>query len=111
MRGEGYCAGLLSFESMNSHNAIAISGTAVKHNGQSASFTALNGSSQQSLLETTLYNSGPSAAEVEVCEAHGTGTALGDPIEAGAASLRAGNAHNAAVALCLAGIKANIGRL
>ena len=52
-----------------------MSGTAVQQDGPSASLTAPNGTSQQRLIEAVKAGSGPSL------EAHGTGTALGDPIE------------------------------
>ncbi len=47
----------------------------MQQDGPSASLTAPNGSSQQRLIEAVKAGSGPSL------EAHGTGTALGDPIE------------------------------
>ena len=55
-------------------------GSAVQQDGPSASLTAPNGSSQRRLIESvsraiTDKNGGSSL------EAHGTGTALGDPIE------------------------------
>jgi len=55
-------------------------GSAVQQDGPSASLTAPNGSSQRRLIEsvsrTISDNNGVSSLE-----AHGTGTALGDPIE------------------------------
>ena len=48
------------------------------HNGQSATFTALNGSSQQHLLRLA------GLVGTSIVEAHGTGTSLGDPVEVGA---------------------------
>ena len=47
----------------------------MQQDGPSASLTAPNGTSQQRLIEVVKAKSGPSL------EAHGTGTALGDPIE------------------------------
>ena len=53
-------------------------GSSCSHNGRSATFTALNGASQQHLLRQ--------AGDINAShlEAHGTGTALGDPVELGA---------------------------
>ena len=51
-------------------------GVSVKHDGKSASLTAPNGSSQRRLIEAV----GDASCGC-VLEAHGTGTALGDPIE------------------------------
>ena len=52
-----------------------LSSRTVQQDGPSASLTAPNGTSQQRLIEAVKAGSGPSL------EAHGTGTALGDPIE------------------------------
>ena len=52
-----------------------MSGTAGQQDGPSASLTGPNGTSQQRLIEAVKAGSEPSL------EAHGTGTALGDPIE------------------------------
>jgi 3-oxoacyl-(acyl-carrier-protein) synthase len=58
-------------------------GSAVRQDGRSASLTAPNGQSQQGLLMASLADAGLIADEAASLEAHGTGTALGDPIEAG----------------------------
>ena len=55
-------------------------GSAVQQDGPSASLTAPNGSSQRRLIETVRRVVGGEEG-VPVLEAHGTGTALGDPIE------------------------------
>ena len=64
--------------------APRVTGSGVRQDGRSASLTAPNGSAQQRLLLGTLGLAGLVASEVEQAEAHGTGTALGDPTEAGA---------------------------
>ena len=53
--------------------------------GRSASLTAPSGQAQAGLIVAALGDAGTSAAAVALIEAHGTGTALGDPIEAGVA--------------------------
>jgi 3-oxoacyl-(acyl-carrier-protein) synthase len=59
---------------------VSVLGSAVQQDGPSASLTAPNGSSQRRLIDAVRCvlskNSG-----VPTLEAHGTGTALGDPIE------------------------------
>ena len=59
--------------------------TAVRQDGRSASLTAPNGQAQQALLRAALADAGVPADAVTRLEAHGTGTALGDPIEMGSA--------------------------
>jgi acyl transferase domain-containing protein len=90
--------------------AVLLRGSAVRQDGRSASLTALNGSAQRALLHAALAEAGVAAADLARLEAHGTGTALGDPIEAGA--LRAallqprGEAH---APLAVGSVKANAG--
>ena len=57
-------------------------GSCVRQDGKSASLTAPNGQAQQSLLVASLSDASLSAEDLSCAEAHGTGTALGDPIEA-----------------------------
>jgi 3-oxoacyl-(acyl-carrier-protein) synthase/acyl carrier protein len=68
-----------------STNPLAvIAGSAVNQDGRSSSLTAPNGPSQQEVLSLAQLNAGLCPAEISAVEMHGTGTALGDPIEAGA---------------------------
>ena len=68
--------------------AAGIVGSAVRQDGRSASLTAPNGQAQQGVLSAALMDARLHKDKVATFEAHGTGTALGDPIEAG--SLAAG---------------------
>ena len=58
-----------------------ILGTSVMSDGTSASITAPNGSAQKKLIEQALQTSNLKPSDVDYIESHGTGTALGDPIE------------------------------
>ena len=62
--------------------ASVLCGSAVRQDGRSASLTAPNGQAQQALGMVTRVRAGSSPSGC--VELHGTGTALGDPIEAGA---------------------------
>ncbi|KAK9803996.1 hypothetical protein WJX72_011444 [[Myrmecia] bisecta] len=60
-------------------------GSAINQDGRSSSLTAPNGPSQQDVMRAALAAADVLAAEMTGLEMHGTGTALGDPIEMGAA--------------------------
>ncbi len=62
-----------------------IEGSAINHDGRSDTFTSPNGSSQARLIRSVLAAAGLTGADLGYHEAHGTGTALGDPIEVRAA--------------------------
>ena len=64
------------------NNTIEMHGSAIRQDGRSASLTAPNGSAQRRLLLAALGRAALAPAEVGCTEAHGTGTALGDPVEA-----------------------------
>ena len=80
-RGEGCGAFRIEGDGSDEYTAAAFLGSAVQQDGPSASLTAPNGSSQRRLLDTVRNNS--DAGGDPALEAHGTGTALGDPIEVG----------------------------
>ena len=61
-----------------------ILGSAINQAGRSSGLTAPNGPSQSALISTALAVAGVSSADVRFVSVHGTGTALGDPIEIGA---------------------------
>ena len=68
---------------------VAVAGSAVNQDGRSASLTAPNGPSQQAALlaarrDATIRGAFDANARVVSSQTHGTGTALGDPIEIGA---------------------------
>ncbi|CEL93322.1 unnamed protein product, partial [Vitrella brassicaformis CCMP3155] len=85
VRGEGAGAVVLRRSSDTRQVALAtIVGCAVNHDGRSASLTAPNGPAQQEVLRSTLAQANLSPSDVCYIETHGTGTALGDPIELGA---------------------------
>ena len=61
-------------------------GSSVNQDGRSSGLTAPNGPAQQDVLRAALASAGLAPAALTSLELHGTGTPLGDPIEAGAAA-------------------------
>ncbi len=58
-----------------------VRGTAINHGGHANSLTAPNTEAQADLLRTAYLRAGIDPRSVGYIEAHGTGTALGDPVE------------------------------
>lgn len=114
-RGEG-CGVLvlkrLSDAIANRDQVFAVlRGSAVNHIGTSGGLTVPNVKSQQALLRDALKNARIEPGQVGYIEAHGTGTALGDPIEIRALETVLGDSHSKKSPLMLGSVKTNIGHL
>jgi myxalamid-type polyketide synthase MxaB len=112
VRGEG--CGMLALKRLS--NALAdndnilavIRGSALNHNGRSSGLTVPSGPAQQALIRQALRNAGIKPVDVGFIEAHGTGTAVGDPIEVGAF---AGVFADRSNPLLIGSVKSNVGHL
>ena len=61
-----------------------IKGGAMNNDGESSGLTVPNGAAQEMVLKASLDSCGVNPDDITYIEAHGTGTALGDPLEIGA---------------------------
>ena len=91
-------------------------GSALNQDGRSNGITAPNGPAQVAVMRAALANAGLAPGDVQYVETHGTGTALGDPIEIQAlgAALgmgRKGTGGEAPGPLLIGSVKTNIGHL
>ncbi|KAB8330056.1 polyketide synthase, partial [Scytonema tolypothrichoides VB-61278] len=114
-RGEG-CGVVvlkrLSDAVANRDNILAvIRGSAINHDGPSTGLTVPNGLAQQKLILKALQNAKVEPSEVSYIEAHGTGTALGDPIEVESLATIFGKGRSQDNPLVVGSVKTNIGHL
>lgn len=112
VRGEG--CGIIVLKRLSDaisdgdHIRAVIRGSTVNQDGRSNVLTAPNGMAHRLMLRSALENAGLSPEQITYIEAHGTGTALGDPIEVEALKdvLGAGQ-----FPLVLSSVKTNVGHL
>ncbi|MGW9344651.1 SDR family NAD(P)-dependent oxidoreductase [Streptomyces albidoflavus] len=86
-----------------------IRGSAVNQDGRSQGLTAPNGPSQQRVIRDALEAARLTPSDIDAIEAHGTGTSLGDPIEAGALAEVFGPGRSGDRPVWLGSSKSNIG--
>ncbi|WP_432897931.1 L-histidine N(alpha)-methyltransferase [Micromonospora matsumotoense] len=88
-----------------------ILGTSVNHGGRTNGFTVPNPVAQSDLVERALAEAGVTAASLGYLEAHGTGTALGDPVEIRALARALDASGLPRDSLPIGSVKSNIGHL
>ncbi|MER7187595.1 polyketide synthase, partial [Streptomyces hyaluromycini] len=115
VRGEG--AGLLLLKPLA--RALAdgdpvhsvILGSAVNNDGGGAGLTVPSADAQRDVLLRAARQAGIDPREVQYVELHGTGTPVGDPVEAEALGAAYGAARSADEPLLVGSVKANVGHL
>jgi acyl transferase domain-containing protein len=88
-----------------------IRGIAANQDGPSSGLTAPHGPAQQAVIRAALANGGIDPLAVGYIETHGTGTALGDPIEIQALSAVYGKGRPGDRPVYVGAVKTNIGHL
>ena len=88
-----------------------IAGSAVNHDGRSNGLIAPNQDAQADVLRRAYKDAGIDPRTVDYIEAHGTGTVLGDPIEAEALGRVVGRGRPADRPALLGAVKTNVGHM
>jgi acyl transferase domain-containing protein/acyl carrier protein len=86
-----------------------VRGGAVNHGGRSNGIMAPNGAAQRAVLVEAYRRAGVSPSAVQMIEAHGTGTKLGDPIEVAALGDVLARDRPAGHSCSLGSLKTNVG--
>ncbi|MFJ5226871.1 SDR family NAD(P)-dependent oxidoreductase [Streptomyces sp. NPDC088400] len=88
-----------------------IRGSAVNNDGGGASLTSPSGRAQTEVLRAAYRRAGVTPDHVGYVELHGTGTRVGDPVEAGALGAALSAGRSADRPLLVGSVKTNIGHL
>ncbi|WP_405145060.1 SDR family NAD(P)-dependent oxidoreductase [Sphaerisporangium sp. NBC_01403] len=88
-----------------------ILGGAVNNDGGGDGLTVPSGRAQREVITLARARAGVGPADVQYVELHGTGTKVGDPVEAGALGAADGDGRPCADPLLVGSVKTNIGHL
>ncbi|MYE70662.1 MAG: polyketide synthase, partial [Gemmatimonadetes bacterium] len=115
VRGEG--CGVVILKRLSEAEAdgdriwAVIRGSAVNNGGTGVGLTVPNTPALEQVMADALADAGVSPQEVDYIEAHGTGTTVGDPIEADAVAHIYGQEREADRPLLIGSVKTNLGHL
>ncbi|MCY3540624.1 MAG: SDR family NAD(P)-dependent oxidoreductase [Gammaproteobacteria bacterium] len=115
VRGEG--CGVVVLKRLSDAEAdgdriwAVVRGAAVNHGGASVGLTVPHEPALERVIETALAQAGVPACDVDYLEAHGTGTAVGDPIEINAVSRVYSQNRATDRPLLVGSVKTNLGHL
>ena len=115
VRGEG--CGVVVLKRLSEAEAdgdriwAVIRGSAVNHGGTGVGLTVPNTPGLEQVMEAALSDAGVDPSQIDYIEAHGTGTAVGDPIELNAMSAVYGPGRKADDPLLIGSVKTNVGHL
>ncbi|KAI1081150.1 ketoacyl-synt-domain-containing protein [Whalleya microplaca] len=114
-RGEGVVCMIVkplhkAMEDRDHINAV-IAHTGISHNGRTVGIVAPSSEEQERLLRSVLAQANIDAKDIGFFEAHGTGTKVGDPIEAKGIYRALGQSLEMDEPLNIGSVKSNIGHL
>ncbi|MGE8636134.1 MAG: beta-ketoacyl synthase N-terminal-like domain-containing protein, partial [Achromobacter piechaudii] len=93
-------------------NILAVvAGTAVNTDGRKSGLTVPSADAQAALMRQAYEQAGISPADIDYLEAHGTGTAVGDPIETRAIGAALAQHRGKDAPLPIGSVKSNLGHL
>jgi len=115
VRGEGSAMVVLKplSEALKGGNQIysVIRGTAVNQDGKTNGITVPNGEAQMAAMKTSYAMAGIQPSQINYLEAHGTGTPVGDPIEANALGTVLGIGRSHSDPCPIGSLKTNLGHM
>lgn len=88
-----------------------VAGTAVNTDGRKSGLTVPSADAQAELMRRAYAQAGIPPSELDYLEAHGTGTAVGDPIETRAIGAALGKRRSISQPLPIGSVKSNLGHL
>ncbi len=88
-----------------------VAGSGVNSGGRSSGLTVPSADAQAALLADVYSRAGIDPADLDYLEAHGTGTVIGDPIEARALGMALGRSRPRGSPLPIGSVKSNLGHL